>query len=69
MFEESRFHQAISAINHRSQIHLEKVQPALIAAGFKTEELRPMQEFEDVLGDLIIQFNKGKIAFKGGFGS
>jgi hypothetical protein len=22
-------------------------------------------EFEDVLGDLIIQFNKGKIAFKG----
>lgn len=23
-------------------------------------------EFEDVLGDLLIQFNKGKIAFKGG---
>jgi len=60
LVEESRFHQAICAMNHRSQIHLEKVQPALIAAGFKPEEPRSMQEYEDALGmQLTAQMTKG----------
>jgi len=50
LIEESRFHQAIIAINYRSKLHLEQVQPILMEKGFDPDRPNNIQDYENALG-------------------
>lgn len=53
--EQQRFEAAIKAINYRSDLHLQQVQPALALAGIKENVDYPAEAFAKALGPLLFK--------------
>lgn len=48
--ETAKYNATITAINDRSMIHLNQIQPTLDAGGLKSGENYSQKDFEDILG-------------------
>jgi hypothetical protein len=53
--EEQRYREAIKAINARSKLHKDFVQPALVSAGFKENSAYLVEDFARALGPLLFR--------------
>lgn len=53
MVEEERYRSAIEAINKRSQLHLQEMQPVLEKAGFVEGGNYTLEQFEKILGNRL----------------